>query len=141
MVARKGLRGISLARPTRGWGWGGKQSRRKENRIGFNFAQTLFLSQIAPFPMKGCVLERSTPFQLKCHSQISCLRGQRRSTHALFSEYLLQVPELASAHPTSPHPSPARKPYTKTGPGPDPARGKVCPTVSAGGPAWAAVAV
>lgn len=24
---------------------------------------------------KGCVLERSTPFQLKCHSQISCLRA------------------------------------------------------------------
>eukprot|EP00069_Balaena_mysticetus_P017612 bmy_10882T0 len=52
--------------------------------------------------MKGCVLERSTPFQLRCHSQISCLRGKRRSTHALFFEYLLQVPALGSAHSAAP---------------------------------------
>lgn len=140
MVARKGLRGISLAWPTRG-GAGGIVSRKRKPDWLQLCANPFSQSQIAPFSIKGCVLERSTPFQLKCHSQISCLRGQRRSTHALFSECLLQVPALASAHPTSPHPSPARKPYTKTGPGLDPARGQVCPTVSAGVPAWAAVAV
>lgn len=47
-------------------------------------------SHLNPFPRKGCVLEKSTPFQLKCHSQISCWRGKLSSTHALFFEHLLK---------------------------------------------------
>ena len=112
MVARKGLRGISLAWPTRG-GAGGIVSRKRKPDWLQLCANPFSQSQIAPFSIKGCVLERSTPFQLKCHSQISCLRGQRRSTHALFSECLLQVPALASAHLQAPiqalHESPTRR--------------------------------
>lgn len=81
-------------------------SRKRKLGKGFNFAQAPSLSQhLLPFPVKGCVLERSTPFQLKCHSQISCWRGKRRSTHALLFEHLLQVLGRR-ARSAAPHTSP-----------------------------------
>lgn len=62
-------------------------------------------------------------------SQISCLRGKRRSTHALLFEHLLQAPALGLGS----LPQPPSKPYTKRGcPAHDPTRGQGCPTESAG---------
>lgn len=100
-------------------------------------ANPLSQSDLAPLPRKHCVLERSTPFQLKCHSQISCLRGKRRSTHALFFEHLLHIPGLGSAHSADP----LSKPQRKRGPGPRPRPGTRLPDrVSPELPAWAAIA-
>lgn len=94
-----------------------KKSPGKENWENFNFAQTPFQSHVAPLPMKYSVLERSTPFQLKCHSQISCLRGKRRSTHALFFQHLLPGPVLGSAHSAAPFQTLHEKgPWPKTPP-------------------------
>lgn len=76
----------------------------KQNWEGFNFAQTPYLSHIYLPSRKAafCVLERSTPFQLKCHSQRSCCRGKRRPTCVPISEPLLQVPAPGSARPEAP---------------------------------------
>lgn len=99
-----------------------EKSPEKENWEGFNFAQTPHLSHIY-LPSRRtvfCVLERSTPFQLKCHSQISGWRGKRRSTHALFFQHLIQTPALGSAHSATTIPAlhqegPLPRPRPQTG--------------------------
>lgn len=107
----------------------------KENWEGFNFAQTPHLSHIY-LPSRRtvfCVLERSTPFQLKCHSQISCWRGKRRSTHTLFFQHLVQVPALGSVHSTTTIPAP----HQEGTPGPRPRPQSGLPNrVSRRLPAW-----
>lgn len=61
---------------------------------------------------KGLCSGRS-PFPTQMSFPDQLLEGQGAQPHALFSEYLLQVPALASAHPTAPiqalHESPTRR--------------------------------
>lgn len=71
----------------------------------------------------------------KCHSQISCLRGQRRSTHALFSEYLLHAPAPAPSSPYKPPSKTCTKALHEDWPRPGPRpRDKSAPPCQHGSP-------
>lgn len=108
MVARKGLRGISLAWPTRG-GAGGIVSRKRKPDWLQLCANPLSQSQIAPSSIKGCVLERSTPFPTQMSFPDQLLEGPE----ALNPRPLLRVPSSsASAGLSSPY-KPPSKPCTK----------------------------
>lgn len=109
MVARKGLRGISLARPTRGWGGGGDSLQEKKTGLASTLRKPSFSVTDSSIPDEGLCSRKIYPFPTQMSFPDQLLEGPA----ALNPRPLLRVPSSSTrAGLSSPYKLPS-KPCTK----------------------------